>query len=265
MTIDNLSHDDLEQLLRALADTLQPDAAPDYAALVVPHLDKRSRPALHLARRLLLAAALVLAAIVTTVAVPASRHALASWLGFSGIDVQRAPSNSPLPVPITPASLNAGRRVTLGEARAAVGTHHIALPANLPAPDRVYVRRDRAAVVVTLAYRHAAGLPPTIDTGYSLIVTEMFDAGLPLYQKILHSGAVVATVQVSDDPGLFLTGPQELITLDNTRTDHGSSVVHDIAARASANTLIWSNSAGTYRIEGDFSRRAALALGESFA
>jgi hypothetical protein len=255
---------DLEQSLRACAEMLQPTEAPDYATRILPRLAERPRNFVRPARRLLIAAALVLAAVVTTVAVPAGRHALASWLGFSGIDVRRVPAGSALPVPTAPQPLDAGRLVTLNEAQATAGKHTLALPEGLSRPDRVYVRRDHAAIVVTLAYRHAPGLHPTIDTGYSLIVTELFDAGYPLYQKLLHTSAVRSTVQVGGLPGLYIAGPQELITLDTTRQDHGSDTVHDVAARTSANTLMWSSAAATYRIEGDFTRRAALALGVSF-
>ena len=255
---------DLEQSLRALAETLQHGEAPDYAPRVVSRLSDRPRVPVRPGRRLLIAAALVLAALVTTVAVPAGRHALASWLGFSGIDLRRVPNSSPLPVPTAPQPIDAGRLVPLDEARAMAGNHTIALPAGLPTPDRVYLRRDHTAIVVTLAYRHAPGLHPTIDTGYSLIVTELFDAGYPLYQKLLHTGAHTSTVQVDDQPGLFIAGPQEIITVDTTRQDHGSDTVHDVAARTSANTLIWNRAGTTYRIEGDFDRRTALALGGLF-
>jgi hypothetical protein len=214
-------------------------------------------------RRFAVAAALVLIAMVVTVAVPGTRHALASWLGFTGIEIRTAPPQPGTVQATTPAPLAAGRQVTLQQAQRAA-TNRIALPANLQPPDRTFLRHDGAAVVITLAYRKASTLKPTPDTGYALIVTEIFDAGEPVLEKLLHTGATTTSGRIHGRPGVFIEGPQEIINLDHSRTNHGMDVVHEVAPRASANTLIWSDSDGTYRLEGDFTRRAALDLADSF-
>ena len=216
----------------------------------------------HRMRRFAVAAAFVLVAVVVTVAVPGTRHALASWLGFKGIEIRTAPTRTST-VQITPAPLAAGSQVTLQQAQRAA-TNRIALPATLQPPDRTYLRPDGTALVVTLAYRRASTLKPTPDTGYALIVTEIFDAGDPVLEKLLHTGATTTSVQIHGRPGVFIKGPQEIINLDHSRTDHGTDVVHEVEPRASANTLIWSDSNGTYRLEGDFTRQAALDLADSF-
>jgi hypothetical protein len=42
------------------------------------------------------------------------------------------------------------------------------------------------------------------------------------------------------------------------------NVVHEVAPRTSANTLIWAVGPVTYRLEADFSRGVALGLARSF-
>jgi hypothetical protein len=259
---------DLDIALHDLAATFE-ISTPDYGERVLTQLTDEARSSVHrygptrlsAMRRLAIAAALVLVAVAVTIAVPASRHALASWFGFSGIDITRAPTQSTTPSPtvVTPAPLAAGRPVTLDEAQHA-SANRVRLPTILKKPNRILLRRDGAAVVVTVAYREAPNLQPTPETGYALIVTEIYDAGDPVLQKILHGNAAATSVKVRGRPGVFIAGPQEIITLDHTRISHGQPVLHEVAARASANTLIWSDGTTTYRLEGDFTQRAALAF-----
>lgn len=262
---------DVEAALHELASLLDVPPAPDYSALVLRQLDDRPRrrlvvPRPHRVSKLLLAAAALLAALITTVAVPATRHAFASWFGFSGIDIRTAPSSQPpLPTPSTgapsPGELGLGQRTSLARARSASGDR-LELPAGLAAP-RAFVYSDDGATVVTLAYRHAPGLRPTPDTGFALLVTEVFDAGHPVLEKLLHSGATTSEVRVNGWRGVYIRGPQEIMDLDRTRTRNGQEVVHEVAPRASANTIIWSDNHGTYRLEADMNRRVALALAGS--
>jgi len=255
---------EIDEALRALAPTLDVPPPPDYAALVLARLteDARSgRPRRVRIPRLLVAAATVLLTTAVTVAVPASRHALASWFGFSGIDIRTATSSSS-PLPPGPAPLTAGRRTTLRHAIVA-SADRLRVPAGVPAPGRVFVRPDDGATVVTLAYRTVTGLDPTPDTGFALIVTEIFDAGHPVMEKLLHTGARAASVEIDGRAGVFIEGPQEIINLER-RMSHGMQVVHEVAPRSSANTLIWGDAAGTYRLEGDFTRARAIELANSF-
>jgi hypothetical protein len=259
---------DVEVALHELAGVLEVSPPPDYATLVQRRLESAPRPRFVVVRarrtsRLLVAAAALLAALVTTVAVPATRHALASWFGFSGIDIRTAPSTlPPLPPPstpmLTPSELGLGTRTTLAGARSA-SADRLKLPAGLGSP-RAFVYSDEGATVVTLAYRHAPGLRPTPDTGFALLITEVFDAGQPVLEKLLHTGATTSEVTVHGQRGVYIRGPQEIMDLDPTRTRNGQEVVHEVAPRASANTIIWSDRDATYRIEADMSRSVALAL-----
>jgi hypothetical protein len=274
MTSDRRSHRDLENDLRDLASRLEM-SPPDYADRVLRRLDDETEApgrAVHRPwtvrsagmRRLVVATAMLLIAAVLTVAAPAGRQAVASWFEFVGIDIRSAPTRStPPPVtPVTPAPLNAGRRVTLDQAQRAT-TDRVRLPANLAPPDRVFLRRDGVAVIVTLAYRTAPTVNPTPDTGYALLVTEIFDAGDPVLEKILDSSATATAVQVGGKSAVFIAGPQDVVMLDHARQSHGQPTLHEVSARASANTLIWADGATTYRLEGDFTQGVALELSES--
>jgi len=262
---------DIERELQDLARALD-TPAPDYSDRVLRALAAHSQepaPVTHRApgrtlspraRRILIAAAVFLIAIAVTIAVPGSRRALASWFGFAGIEIRHAPIRpSPPPAAGLPVPLHAGAKVTLADARAAMAGQ-LRLPAALPAPTAVYLRRDRAAVVVTLAYKTAPRLHSTADTGYALILTEIANAGHPLFEKILGINTSAVVVTVARDPGVFINGPQEIITVDPSRPYQGQPALHEVAARSSANTIIWAHGSITYRLEGDLTRRAAVAL-----
>jgi hypothetical protein len=262
---------DIERELRDLARALD-TPAPDYSERVLRALAAHSHepaPVIRRtlsgklsprARRILIAAVVVVIAAAVTIAVPGSRRALASWFGFAGIEIRHAHIRpSPPPTAGLPVPLHAGAKVTLADARAAMAGR-LKLPAALPTPTGVYLRRDRAAVVVTLAWRTAPHLHRTADTGYALILTEIANAGHPLLEKIIGMNASAVVVTVAHDPGVFIRGQQEIITVDPSRPTQGQPALHEVAARESANTIIWSGESVTYRLEGDFSRRAAVAL-----
>ena len=280
MNDDLRAQRELEEALHALGAALEPPTPSDYPERVLRVLTQdaerpsvapwRARITPHrTASRLLMTAAAVLAvAMLLTIAVPGTRRAVASWFDFPGISIHPAapsqsssPRTGPQPTPSTPLPLSAGHRVTPAQARQA-SQGHLRQPAGPHGRGRFFLRRDNGAVVVTIAYREATPLRATPDTGYALIVTEIFNAGEPLLQKILETGAITVPVQVDGDPGVFIRGPQEIITLDRTRTDHGSPVVHEVSSRASADTLIWGHETTTYRLEGDFSRQAALSIAD---
>src|SRR5262249_17450599 len=146
-------------------------------------------------------------------------------------------SGSSITPPTTPAPLAAGRQVTLAEAQHTTA-NRIALPGHLPAPAQVYLRREGNASIVTFAYRTVPSLKPTPATGYALVVTQIFDAGEPLLEKILPPGAAAQPVRIHGHAGVYINGPQEIINVDDSQ---GSGVVHEVPPRASANTLIWSD------------------------
>jgi len=263
---------DVEAALRQLSGALEVAAAPDYAARVLHELERGTRPRGILLRphgvsKLLVAAAVAIAAVATTVAIPATRHALTSWFGFSGIELRTAPSSqSPLPTPSSgppaPRTLGFGRPATLRAARIATGGR-LELPGGLAPPRRVFMYRQGGATVVTVAYRRVPGLEPTPETGFALLLTEIFDAGQPIFEKLLHAGTDVVEVRVHGLRGVYVRGPQEIMNAERTILPNGEQIVHEVAPRASADTIIWSDRGATYRLEADMTRRVALELARS--
>jgi hypothetical protein len=260
---------DLEDRLRGLAASIETPTATDYPDRVRRALaagpSARPRRALRPAVRRLAIAAVAVVAIVVALVVPASRSAIASWFGFAGIEIHHgsAPATTSAgPAPTPP--FGAGDPVSLATAERAMG-RSLRLPSSLGRPDDVLLTRDQGAVVVTAGYRSAFGLPPTRDTGYALLVTEIGNAGDPLFQKILDTDAKALAVTVAGrHPGVYIAGPQWIITLERTPDAQGESSVHEVDPRTSANTLIWSDGRITYRIEGEFSQHTALGVASRF-
>jgi hypothetical protein len=266
--------DDLDRALRRLAGALETPTPEDYPERVRrvlaagrPPSEVRAprRATAGALRRIAIAAGAVVLLALVTLAVPAGRHAIASWFGFPGIEISQGDGRTASQSrPTTPAPYGVGTPVSLAAARQAMG-RSLRLPAPLPAPSEVLLSRDDGAVVVTIAYRAAFGLAPTDSTGYALVVTEIGFAGEPLFQKILQPGASASAVTVAGrDPGAFIAGPQSILSLDASRLRHGQPTLHDIAPRASADTLIWNDGAVTYRIEGDFHRQEAVEIADVF-
>jgi hypothetical protein len=262
------SRADTERQLRDLAQELD-IPAPDYSDRVLRALAtgnqqqssfrRSSRRIVQTrSRQVLIAVAVVLIAAAVAIAVPGSRRALAQWFGFAGIEIHHTHRYvTPPPPSMRPVDLQAGSKVSLAEARTAMAGR-LKLPAGLPTPAEIYLRRDGAAVVVTVAYRAAPHLSPTADTGFALILTEIAHAGHPLFEKMLAPGAREVAVTASGHRGEFINGPQQIITFGNTQPQ-----MHEVAARASADTIIWTDGATTYRLEGDFGQHAAVTLAAS--
>jgi hypothetical protein len=264
--------DDLDRELHRLAASIETSPPADYPERVRralagarPHTadaPRRVRPG---ALRRVAVAAVAAVAIAVALAVPASRSAIASWFGFSGIEISReSPRATPSAQETTPAPFGAGTPVSLAQAQRAMG-RSLRLPAELRSPDDVLLMRDQGAVVVTTAYRSAFGLPRTSQTGYALVVTEIGFAGEPLLEKILQSGASAVAVTVAGrHPGVFIAGPQSILSLDATRGGPRNPTVHEVAPRTSANTVIWNDGVVTYRVEGDFQQAGALRIADLF-
>jgi hypothetical protein len=267
--------DRLDGELRRLAASIETPTPTDYPervrralAAAAPSPAPRARRSLRRGalRRVAVAATAVVALVAVALAVPTSRHALASWFGFPGIEISRGHGQPPPPPrsTVSPSLVGAGTRVSLFTAQRAMG-RSLRLPAALASPTNVLLDRDNRAVVVTIAYRSAFGLRPTPHTGYALVVTEIGFAGQPLFEKILQPGASASAVTVAGaHPGAFIAGPQAILSLDPSRTDNGQPTLHAIAPRTSANTLIWNDGTVTFRIEGDFRQQEALGIADRF-
>lgn len=195
--------------------------------------------------------------------------AAALGLGLPGLRlIFGPPPGSPLPtlepsataVPGGPgSSLGLGTRIDPAGLDSRAG-----FPVRLPAdpavgpPDAAYVdpaRNDQ----VTVAWAPRPGLPPTIDPGVGLLLTQFrgrTDEGF--FSKAVDSGTTVERLRVAGGPGYWVSGRPHVYFY---QAADGRFI--DDARRWVGDALIWSNGEITYRLETALGRDAAVLIAES--
>ncbi|SRR6266545_1889810 len=263
------------ELERALADLgahLEQPPAPALAEAVMARIAERPAAAVRRVRlprvrlprrgwRRLAVAALALLVLATgiVVATPSAREAVARRLGLLGVEIHLG---GPAPTATTAArgaavSVGLGRRVTLEQARAAVGFPLLVPTApGFERPDAVYLSDDVPGGRVDLVYGPRPGLPASPFTDAGLLITE-FQA-TPLLGKFVKSATQLEAVVVAGERGYWLGGePHELVYQDR----NGS--LREESARLAGSTLVWNHGALTLRLEGQVSKQEALRLARS--
>ena len=242
--------------LRALSPRLDVPPAADQAATVRQRLEAQQRPQARqrpplIARwrarilyprwRAALIAALTVVALA--MAIPQSRAVIAHVLRLDGVELRQTSGPSPAPHP----SLPGEHRMPLGQARQRVA-FPVLVPARLGRPDAVTV--SDGGRVATLIYDR---------TPYGQVRLDEFDGHLdPVYfEKFVHLGNVTE-VRLNGTKGLWVTGPQEIVYV---RSD--GMVVQASARLTTGSTLIWGAPRVVLRLEGGFSKAAALAVAAS--
>jgi hypothetical protein len=243
---------DLEARLADLgAHVLVPDVG-DLSGAVVARIRTPGRHVVHAPSRrgVLLAAAAVLVIVISVLALPAPRHAVARWLGIGTIEVTRVES--------LPAGL--GDRLTLGRAtfvdEALDSTaFDVLLPDTATAPNAAFTGVP-SADAVTLVWAPSAELPEVRTTGVGLLLTEVLGSiDEPLIGKSIAAGTTFEAVTVDGHPGYWLGGaPHEFFY----RGPNGEPIPD--SARLAGNTLIWTVGDVTLRLESGLDRDAAVAL-----
>ena len=203
-------------------------------------------------RRLALAAVAVLALVGTALLVnPTTRDAIAHFFHVRGVIVSRV---SPLPSlsPVTP--LNLGRRTTMADAQSAV-SFTIGVPAELGAPDAVYVDSEVPGGEVALAYTPRPGFPLVKQTGLGVLITEFRGDLIPGFlSKEVGPSTTLQETSVNGDPGWWIAGEPHLVFVQVGGTDA------QVSLRMAANTLIWEHGGVTYRIESSLSKADAFRI-----
>lgn len=207
------------------------------------------------------ALAVVGALVVVLSASPASREAVARWLGIRGARIEIEPGlrAKPSAVPTSLTRLGPGYATTLAEAESAAGFELAPPPAALGEPDAVYVDRSVAGSRVSYVYEPRPGLPPTKETGVGLLFTQ-FQAPLnqDAFGKTVHAGASVRAIEVEGAPGFWIEGSHLFYFFEDRDGE-----LHEEARRLAGNALIWEQGDVTMRIEARLSHREALALARS--
>ena len=239
---------ELERALLFLGRELDVPAAPDLVPGVLRALDApaaRRRPR----RRLVLAlAALALAVLLATLAIPDARSGLLRFLRIGGERIElvdELPEVQPEPAEL---DLDAalGERVSLAEARRRAGFDLLELDER---PDRVYL--GPRGTVWFLYGRPAAVRLLVAQTPVQ--IDEQF-----ILKKLTAAGTHVDEATVRGVPAYFLSGdPHVVMLLD----EHG--IPYQETARLARDVLVWEERGRTIRLEGDFTRADAVALADS--
>src|SRR5256886_2547764 len=204
-------------------------------------------------RRLALVAAVLLVLPgAAAVANPATRDAIAHFFHVRGVIVNRQASPLPSFSPVTP--LNLGRRTTLTDAQSRV-KFTITVPAELGAPDAVYVVSDIPGGEVALAYTPRPGIPLVTQTGLGVLITEFRGDLVPGFiGKSLGEGTTAQEVSVNGDPGWWIAGEPHMIVVQVNGQERPETF------RMAGNTLIWDHAGVTYRIESGLSKADAVRI-----
>ena len=224
---------ELETALRALGSDVAFPPTPDLASAVRGRLE---RPRFTRRPLAIVLAVVLLAAIVSVLAVPQSRSAILDWLGLRNVSVVRVEK-----LPAVPArgNLDLGHRVTLDDAKRRAPW--LRVPDG--SPDSVWVNESLPGGKVSLLW----GTPSNVR----LLLTEF--TGRTYIEKVIQGDTQVERVKVGD-AGVWFQGPHVVMFQDRDgrfRESHG---------RLARNTLVWQVGDLTLRLEGGLTKGEALRI-----
>ena len=256
---ERIHDDELERTLAEVGERLAYPRSTAIAAAVRARIARpRSRWSAIFGRPL--APALVTVALLVLIsafALPDVRSAAAEFLHLRGIDIFPVPS---VPATATGAPLPlSGERVTLDEARRRVH-FTIRVPAELGAPDDVFVETSGPSERVTLAYRERAGIPQSKQLGIAVLVGE-FRGTLEevLLGKAAGPGTKIEPVSINGGRGFWLEGEPHLFFYREPSGD-----VRQDTLRLAGNTLVWEQDGVTMRLEAQVTKEQALRIAGTF-
>jgi hypothetical protein len=254
-----MSDADLQQALRALGSRLEAAPEPDLAhgvlARIAAPATVRELPPRRRLRTVLLAAALVVLA--AAVAFAAS-HTVRGWLLGHGADVRRTATLPPATTARTLPALGLGTPVTPAVAARALG-RPLPRSGRLGAPAEILLDQTVAGPAVTLVWAPTRGLPaaravPAVGALLTIGPEGTGDDAI-FVAKSLTSSTAAAFVSIPGvGDGVFISGAPHAMRLFDGRS---------IGFRLAANVLLWADGTRLARLEGGFSRDAAIAIAAS--
>jgi hypothetical protein len=216
-------------------------------------------------RSIAIVALVVLAAVVASLAAPASRTAIAEFFGIEGIRIEFGQGDN-VDVSDTPASIGGslllGERTTLDEVAATV-TFDVMAPTGAVAgdPDETYLNQRSDVTVVGLLYEASDTLPEIGQTGVGMLLLQIDSAhaDVTFVTKSVIGGGQLTTTMVNDgtghwvENGILTVEPVQGLMFDEVGTE----------SRRSGNVLIWSDGETTYRLESMLPMADAVRIAES--
>jgi hypothetical protein len=237
----------LERDLTALGPAIDWPDAPDVVSAVAARIASEAPRRRAPRRRLALALAILVAAVLAVLAVPPARTAVFDWLGIGGVTIVKVDE---LPaVPTNPGIEILGDLVTLDGARERVAFPFADPPDHEPAPDEIRVVPGSR---VSYIWRDGADA--------RLLVTQFQgDAGHPnLLKKLSGSGTRFEELEVDGHRAVWLEGGPHVVYVvmpnGNIRDDRGW---------LAGNTLLVDRDGVTVRVEGALDRDDAADLVEA--
>ena len=232
------ARDEIEAALTEWSRVVEWPTTPDLDANVV-RVVRTSRAA---PPRRWRAAAVAAAVAVALLVVPSTRRAVARWLGLGAVSVEVAAD-----LPAVGDELQLGEETTL----AAAGLTPEQIPAALGDPAAVFA--DDAGRV-WLVFAPSPSLPE-IRPGVGGLLAYLPGVTQPQVHKVIAGGTDLVTTTVGDAAALWIGGgPHTVFLVDEI----GRAV--EATGRLSANTLVWSAGAGTWRLEADLSATDMVSL-----
>lgn len=239
-----------------------PEPPTAFAARVVGKLEGIPAPRAPLFRRFVPVAG-TLAALVAVLLTfsPATRDAVADFLGIGGVRIERVAPDD-LPTPRIGEGFDFGEPVTLEEAesRVAFDVLEPTLPA-LGTPDQVYLSPRRPlGGLVALVYGARPGFEVEPVSDVSVLITE-FDASLEtggFVKKLAGPDTTIRRVEVNGTEGYWLSGDAHSFFY----RDADGNVVQE-SLRLVANVLLWEQDGVTFRVETTGTLRGARDIAAS--
>lgn len=236
---------ELELALRQLGATVEFPPEPDLAAGVRRRLGESSARRWAPRRLVAVALAVVVLVVGAAMAVPSARTAVLEWLGIKGVEVTRVDK---LPEVSLLSDMGLGDRVTLAEARrrspGLVEPHM----KGLGTPDEVYFSAGVPGGQATFLWgtKSEARLLMTQSPGESFA------------EKMLGPRTDADVADVDGRPGIWFSGEAHYFVYRDRRGN-----IREETGRLARNTLLWQHGELTVRLEGDFSKSAALDIARS--
>jgi hypothetical protein len=248
---------DLAAQLRALGRAIDwPDQnlVPAVRAAVASAPRPRRVSGLALRPAIITAAVAAVAAVVVVAGTEQGRELVDDWLRVPGVDVT---IDETPPTPLVGDPLPAADEVTLAAARSAVD-FSVAVPAELGAPDRVYVDQTFPGGVVTQVWAPSDSLPEIASSDVGAMLST-FTASIDrtAFTKVMESLEDVEAVEINGARGIWFGGEPHVVVRD------AAGNPRSVTARLSGHTLVWERDGLTYRLETSLGRRATVAIAES--